>query len=52
MNREEKFIYAVTITRSGQITIPKDARQQLKLKEGDKLLVYIANNKEIILRKP
>ena len=49
--KEERFIHAVTITRAGQITIPKEARQLLRLNEGDKLLVYIANE-EIILKKP
>lgn len=48
---EEKFIHAVTITRAGQITIPKQARQQLNLEEGGKLLVYL-RDEEIVLRKP
>lgn len=48
---EEKFIYAVTVTRAGQITIPKEARHHLGLKRGDKLLVYVRDS-EIILRKP
>lgn len=48
---KEKFIHAVTITRAGQITIPKEARRILDLKEGYKLLVYISDD-QIILRKP
>jgi len=48
---KEKFIHAVTITRAGQITVPKQARRELNLEEGQKLLVYIRNG-EIVLRKP
>ena len=48
---KQKFIHAVTITRAGQITIPMEARRMLKLKEGDKLLVYVSGD-EILLKKP
>jgi len=48
---EEKFIHAVTVTRAGQITIPKEARRLLTLKEGDKLLVYLSGE-QIVLKKP
>jgi AbrB family looped-hinge helix DNA binding protein len=47
----EKFIGAVKLTRSGQITIPKNLRSQLSLKIGDKLLVYL-REEDILLRKP
>lgn len=47
----EEFAGAVTITSVGQITIPKEVRKKLKLKSGDKLLVYV-RGKEILLRKP
>ena len=49
--KNEKFIGSVTITTVGQITIPKEAREELNLKSGSKLLVYL-RGKELVLRKP
>jgi len=40
------------VTRQFQVTIPKKARDALKIKEGDVLFVYInTNKKEVVLRK-
>ena len=40
------------VTRQFQVTIPKKAREALKIEKGDVLFVYIdANKKEVILRK-
>jgi len=39
-----------TLTSKGQITIPKELREKLDLKKGDKL-VLIEENGNIILRK-
>ncbi|MEM2612678.1 MAG: AbrB/MazE/SpoVT family DNA-binding domain-containing protein [Nitrososphaerota archaeon] len=40
------------VTRQFQVTIPKKAREVLKIKEGDILLVYVdASKKEVVLRK-
>lgn len=45
----EDFIGATQITRKGQITLLKEAREELELEEGDKLLVYVVDG-EIALR--
>jgi AbrB family looped-hinge helix DNA binding protein len=47
----EKFVDAVTVSPTGQITIPKKAREKLKIKAGDKLLLYEENGK-LTLKKP
>ncbi len=39
-----------TITTKGQITIPKDVRESLSLKTGDKLEMIVTDNKEAIIR--
>ncbi len=41
-----------TITKKGQITIPKAIREHLSLKEKDKLLVKLEGNKAVIQRIP
>lgn len=46
----ENFIGSTQITRKGQVTLLKEARQELELKEGDKLLVYVVDG-EIVLRQ-
>jgi len=40
--------YQTTITKKGQITIPKEIREILKLKEGEKLEVEVEKKEEII----
>ena len=37
---EKKFYGSTVIGERGQIVIPKEARDDLKLKKGDKLLVF------------
>lgn len=39
-----------TLTSKGQITIPKELREKLDLKQGDKL-VLVEENGNIIMRK-
>jgi AbrB family looped-hinge helix DNA binding protein len=39
-----------TITTKGQVTIPKNIRDSLKLKSGDKIEIIIAENREAIIR--
>lgn len=44
--------YQTTITRKGQITIPKEIRDILKLGEGEKLQVELEKRKREIKIKP
>ena len=41
--------YQTTITRKGQITIPKEIRESLRLKEGEKLEIEF-NKKEGLIK--
>ena len=46
----EKMIDIVVVTRKFQITLTKDVREKLKVKEGDKI-VFIEKDGEILIRK-
>lgn len=46
------MVYSTTMTKKGQITIPKEIRDTLKLKEGKKMLVEFERKKEEIKIKP
>ena len=39
-----------TITSKGQVTIPKDVRESLKLHAGDKIEILVTANGEAIIR--
>ena len=39
-----------TITTKGQVTIPKDVRESLKLHAGDKIEILVTENGEAIIR--
>jgi AbrB family looped-hinge helix DNA binding protein len=39
-SKEPKFYGAVTVSERGQVAIPVDARRDLKIEEGEKLLVF------------
>jgi len=41
-----------TISGKNQIVIPKEAREALGVKAGDKLLVVVRNGQVIIFKKP
>ena len=41
-----------TLSSKYQIVIPREARQRLGLKPGDKLLVVLMGDDMIVLRKP
>ena len=41
-----------TISGKNQIVIPREAREALGVKAGDKLLVIVRNGQVIILQKP
>ena len=40
-----------TITSKGQVTIPKDIRQQLDLKTGDRIDFILGNAGEVVIRR-
>lgn len=41
-----------TLSSKYQIVIPREAREALRLKPGDKLLVVVRGDRLIVLRKP
>lgn len=41
-----------TLSTKNQIVIPREAREALRLKAGDKLLVVVRGEDVIVLRKP
>jgi AbrB family looped-hinge helix DNA binding protein len=41
-----------TLSAKNQIVIPRDARQALGVKAGDRLLVVVRGDKVIVLQKP
>lgn len=41
-----------TLSAKNQIVIPREARQALQLKPGDKILVVVRGERVIILQKP
>lgn len=44
--------YSTTITKKGQITIPKSLREFLKLKESARVILELEKNKRIVKIKP
>jgi AbrB family looped-hinge helix DNA binding protein len=47
-----KAMAEATLSRKHQIVIPREAREALQMKPGDKLLVVVRDKDVIILRKP
>ena len=41
-----------TVSSKNQIVIPKEAREALGTKPGDKLLIVVRNNSLLIMKKP
>jgi AbrB family looped-hinge helix DNA binding protein len=41
-----------TLSSKNQIVIPKEAREALRVKAGDKLLVVVRGDRVIVLQKP
>jgi AbrB family looped-hinge helix DNA binding protein len=41
-----------TLSSKNQIVIPRQARQALRLKPGDKLLVVVRGDRVMVLQKP
>lgn len=48
---QRKAMAEATLTRKNQIVIPREAREALGVKPGDKLLVIVRGEKVIILQK-
>jgi len=42
----------VTLSAKNQIVIPREAREALGLKPGDKVLVVVKSGKLLVLRRP
>lgn len=42
----------VTLSSKNQIVIPREAREALKVKPGDKLVVCVKGDKLLIIEKP
>lgn len=40
LHPEGQFYGSVTVGEKGQIVIPQDAREKMKLKKGDRLLIF------------
>ena len=49
--QEDRFIVSVRVGPKGQITIPVQARDMFKIKEGDTIMVMGDKNKGIALIK-
>ncbi len=41
-----------TLSSKNQIVIPREAREALQVKPGDKLIVRVLGNKVLVLEKP
>jgi AbrB family looped-hinge helix DNA binding protein len=39
-----------TLTTKGQVTIPKEIRESLKLHSGDKIEILVTKNREAVIR--
>ncbi|MBO8181500.1 MAG: AbrB/MazE/SpoVT family DNA-binding domain-containing protein [Archaeoglobus sp.] len=46
----EKMLDIVVVTRKFQITLTKEVRNKLKIKEGDRI-VFVDKDGEIVIRK-
>ena len=46
----EKMLDIVVVTRKFQVTLTKEVRNKLKIKEGDKV-VFVEKDGEIVIRK-
>ena len=49
MAKSTKFLGLATVGTKGQIVIPVEAREALKIKEGDKLLVLKGQKNTLVL---
>ena len=51
MHPEGQFYGSATVGEKGQIVIPQDARETMKLKKGDRLLVFGMDNDALVVAK-
>jgi AbrB family looped-hinge helix DNA binding protein len=49
---ECKAMVEVTLSAKNQIVVPREAREALQVKPGDKLLVVVRGARVIVLQKP
>jgi AbrB family looped-hinge helix DNA binding protein len=49
---DRHFFGSTTIGERGQVVIPNDARKELNLKKGDKLLVFGMPHGTLVLARP
>jgi AbrB family looped-hinge helix DNA binding protein len=49
---QSKAMTEVTLSAKNQIVIPREAREALGLKPGDKILVVVRGGKVLVLQKP
>ena len=47
-----KACHEATLSSKNQIVIPREAREALQIKPGDKILIRVLHNKVLILEKP
>lgn len=48
---QDKFLWIVKVSEKGQIVIPKQAREEFNIKEGDMLLLLGDKSKGIAIAK-
>ncbi len=48
---QDKFLWTVKVSEKGQIVIPKQAREEFNIKEGDMLLLLGDKSKGIAIAK-
>ena len=48
---QDKFLWTVKVSEKGQIVIPKQAREEFNIKEGDTLLLLVDKSKGIAIAK-
>ena len=50
-DKQDKFLWTVKVSEKGQIVIPKQARDEFDIKEGDTLLLLGDKSKGIAIAK-
>jgi len=49
--QEDKFYGTATVGEKGQIVIPAEAREALKIKKGEKMLVFGMGDEMVVITK-